>query len=140
MYASFKYTVHKEIFQILFRFAVTQLEKLANQQETISIIQSKNCEMEKTIAMLKHDLKECQRKYDNECENRKKAEAKVQELWTRIEHDQNLRAQLSVSSQQMNDKVSNLEKQIHELNEKIKIESENTLKFKKANTELLLVG
>lgn len=96
--------------------------------------------MEKSIAMLKHDLKEVQRKYDNEIENRRKAEAKVQELWTRVEHEQNLRSQVSASSQQMNEKVSSLEKQLRDFNEKIKVESENSAKFKKANAELLLVS
>lgn len=121
-----------------YRFALNQLENFANQQETISFLQSENRDMEKSIALLKHDLKESQRKLENELENRRKADAKVQEIWGRLEHEQNLRAQMSASTQQVGEKASSLEKQLRELNEKLKLEAENNMKMKKSNAELSL--
>ena len=122
------------------RFALTQLENFANQQETLSILQSENREMEKSIALLKHDLKEAQRRFDNELDNRRKAESKVQELYSHIETEKNIRSQIAMSNQQLNDKISSLEKQLQEIRDKMKIESENSMKLKKSNAELVMVN
>lgn len=106
----------------------------------MGILQSENREMEKTIALLKHDLKETQRRFDNELDNRRKADAKVQELYSHIETEKNIRSQIAMSNQQLNDKVSSLEKQLQEVREKMKVESENSMKLKKLNAELAMVS
>ncbi|GBN00144.1 Rho-associated protein kinase 1, partial [Araneus ventricosus] len=122
-----------------YRFSLKQLENFANQQQNVSTIEKENRELEKSVAMLKHDLKEVQRKLEYEMENRRNAEEKLDQLSNRIKEEKMLRAQVSASSSQMSEKVFNLEKELKELNEKIKVESENNLKLKKANAESLLV-
>ncbi|XP_055942528.1 rho-associated protein kinase 2-like [Argiope bruennichi] len=121
-----------------YRFSLKQLENFANQQQNVSTIEKENRELEKGVAMLKHDLKEVQRKLEYEMENRRNAEEKLEQLSNRIKEEKMLRAQVSASSSQMSEKVFNLEKELKELNEKIKVESENNLKLKKANAEALL--
>lgn len=73
-------------------------------------------------------------------ENRRNAEEKLEQLSNRIKEEKMLRAQVSASSSQMSEKVFSLEKELKELNEKIKVESENNLKLKKANAEAVLVS
>ncbi|GIX66903.1 rho-associated protein kinase 1 [Caerostris darwini] len=121
-----------------YRFSLKQLENFANQQQNVSVIEKENREMEKSVAMLKHDLKEVQRKLEYEMENRRNAEEKLDQLSNRIKEEKMLRAQVSASSSQMSEKVFNLEKEFKELNEKFKVESENNLKLKKSNAEALL--
>ncbi|GFR23942.1 rho-associated protein kinase 2 [Trichonephila clavata] len=121
-----------------YRFSLKQLENFANQQQNVSAIEKENRELEKSVAMLKHDLKEVQRKLEYEIENRRNAEEKLDQLSNRIKEEKMLRAQVSASSSQMSEKVFNLEKELKELNEKVKIETDNNLKLKKANAEALL--
>lgn len=127
-------------FKIYSRFALNQLENFANQQEMMSLMQSENRDMEKSIAILTHDLKEAQRRFDNEVDNRRKAEAKVQELCSHIETEKNVRCQITSSNQQLIDKVASLEKQLQEVREKMKSESESYMKLKKSHAELQLVS
>ncbi|EEC13851.1 Rho-associated kinase, putative, partial [Ixodes scapularis] len=79
-----------------------------------------------------------QRKYENECDNRRKLELKVQELWSKLECEQSSRAQLVAASQASSEKASGLEKQLWELNDKLKQEGDAVVKLKKANAELSL--
>lgn len=121
-----------------YRITLNQLENFVQQEETLKNLQGENRELEKKVAFLKHDLKEAQRKFENEIENRRKGEAKAQELWNRLEQEQGLRTQMSVSSQQIGEKVVNLEKQLRELNDKLKTEADINVKLKKSNGELSL--
>ncbi|KAG8183195.1 hypothetical protein JTE90_005646 [Oedothorax gibbosus] len=121
-----------------YRFSLNQLENFANQKETISAIEKENYEMEKCVAVLSHDLKEAQRKLDHELESRRKAEAKVEELWQQVDHEQSMCAQLSASRAQMNDRILGLENQLRDSNDKLKQESDQGCKLKKHNAELLL--
>ncbi|XP_015914615.1 rho-associated protein kinase 2 [Parasteatoda tepidariorum] len=119
-------------------FSLNQIETFASQQKDVAVLQNENRKMEKNVAVFKHDLKEAQRKLDHEVENRKKAESKAEEYWNWIEHEKNLRSQLSTSNHQMNEKASNLEKDLRELNDKLKLEADNNMKLKKSNAELKL--
>ncbi|XP_022252479.1 rho-associated protein kinase 2-like isoform X2 [Limulus polyphemus] len=123
-----------------YRVTLNQLEKFAHQEKTLYNIRNENRELEKYNALLRHDLRESQRKLENEIESRKKGESKVQELRIKLEQEQGLRAQLSSSSQQASDKVASFDKQIRELNEMLKIETENSMKLKKTNNELSLTN
>ncbi|XP_013777365.1 rho-associated protein kinase 2-like isoform X2 [Limulus polyphemus] len=121
-----------------YRMSLTQMEKFAHQENTIYSIRNENRELEKDNALLRHDLREVQRKLENEIESKRKGEVKLQELRTKLEQEQGLRVHLSSSSQQASDKVAAFEKQIRELNEKLKMEAENNNKLKKTNNELSL--
>ncbi|XP_054707053.1 rho-associated protein kinase 2-like [Uloborus diversus] len=116
-----------------YRFALTQLENFANQQERVSFIEKENREMEKSILMLKHDIKEAQRKFDNESQNRRKAEAL-------LIHEKNICSNLTSTTEQLNEKISMLERELRDLSDKLKVESESGMKFKKSNAELMLAN
>ncbi|RWS16484.1 rho-associated protein kinase 2-like isoform X1 [Dinothrombium tinctorium] len=112
---------------------LAQLDNLSHQSDSR---RNERLELEKSLAVAKHDLKEVQRKLEFEIENRKKADAKVNESWSKIEQEQNLRSQLTLSLQITTDKLVALEKQLSSVSEKLKNESEANVKLKKANTEL----
>lgn len=143
---------------IFIRITLNQLEK---QSETIVQLRNEKLETEKKLTISKHDCKEvrislflyniyfdriikndaflkAQRKLELECENRKKGEIKINELWTKLEQEQNLRSQLTHSAQVNNDKIACLEKQFAAISEKFKAETETNAKLKKSNAELTL--
>ena len=114
---------------------MTQLDK---QSDNIVLLRCEKLELEKNVTVLKHDIKEVQRKYELECDNRRKVETKMSELWTKLEQEQSVRSQLTHNNQHTNDKFSVLEKQFASLSEKLKTESENGVKLKKLNAELTI--
>ncbi len=81
---------------------------------------------------------QAQRKYELECDNRRKVESKVSELWAKLDQEQSLRSQLTHNTQHTNEKFASLEKQFATISEKLKTESENAVKLKKINAELTL--
>ncbi|CAN7975000.1 unnamed protein product [Ixodes persulcatus] len=128
----------KEEVEQKYRLTLKQLESLSQQTEQVSVLASDNRELNKKITLLSHESKESQRKYENECDNRRKLELKVQELWSKLECEQSSRAQLVAASQASSEKASGLEKQLWELNDKLKQEGDAVVKLKKANAELSL--
>ncbi|CAG2101932.1 unnamed protein product, partial [Medioppia subpectinata] len=126
--------INKEI-DNKYRITLTQLEK---QSDNLVALRSEKLEVEKALTVLRHDIKEAQRKYELECDNRRKVEIKVSELWAKLEQEQSLRSQLTHSTQHTNDKFVVLEKQFATLSEKFKTESETAVKLKKLNAELTL--
>jgi chromosome segregation ATPase len=78
------------------------------------------------------------RKFEVENEIRRKAESKVNEIWAKLEQEQNMRSQLAQTSQHASEKIACLEKQFANISDKFKTESENNVKLKKANAELTL--
>lgn len=91
---------------------------------------------DKEIALLRHDLKEIQRKADVECEARKKTEANLFDAKRRLEEEQSKRSKEISNLQNYNDKFNALEKQLSELREKLKHESEAAAKSRKQAAEL----
>ena len=121
-----------------YKIALAKLDNLSQQQDNITYLQKENLDLEKELTMMKQTLKEVNRKFEFEVECKRKAENKVNELWNKIEHEQNLRSQLSHSAQHSSEKINSLEKQLAQASEKIKSESELNVKLKKANAELNL--
>ena len=121
-----------------YKLAIAKLDNLSQQQDNITYLQNENLDLEKELTMAKQSLKELNRKLEFEVESKRKAENKVNELWNKIEHEQNLRSQLSHSFQHSTEKINSLEKQLSQASEKIKSESELNVKLKKANAELNL--
>ncbi|XP_064486905.1 rho-associated protein kinase 1-like isoform X2 [Ornithodoros turicata] len=126
----------KEEVEQKYRLILKQLESRSDQGEQLAQRTAENRELNKRITLLSHDAKEMQRKYENETEHRRKAEAKLQELWSKLESEQGARAQLLSSSQAASEKAAGLERQLWELNEKLKHEGDTVMKLKKANAEL----
>lgn len=91
---------------------------------------------DKEVALLKHDLKELQRKAEVESESRRKMEANYHDVKRRLEDEQNKRAKEISNLQNYNDKINALEKQLTELREKLKQESEAAAKSRKQAAEL----
>lgn len=91
---------------------------------------------DKEAALLKHDLKEMQRKAEVESETRRKVEANYHDMKRRLEDEQNKRAKEISNLQSYNDKINALEKQLTELREKLKQESEAAAKSRKQAAEL----
>lgn len=119
-----------------YRFVLGQLDSLTDQKENIGSLRDDKLSLEKSLAVLRHDFKESQRKLEQEQELRKKAEQRANELWSKLEHDQNYRMQLSMNVQHANEQIAALEKQLTTVSEKHKFESEANIKLKKMNAEL----
>ncbi|GIY60636.1 hypothetical protein CEXT_507581 [Caerostris extrusa] len=107
-----------------YRFSLKQLENFANQQQNVSVIEKENREMEKSVAMLKHDLKErktirnLEMQYEerlqqvsdrtSELENRKHA------LDLELERASIRENSLVVENREINNKFAELEKKLDE--------------------------
>ncbi|KAI8428208.1 hypothetical protein MSG28_002437 [Choristoneura fumiferana] len=116
---------------------------LCAQLEELSQRESRNkkiiADTDKDLALLRHDLKEIQRKAEAEVETRRKAEMNYSEAKRRLEEEQNKRAKEMSHLQSYNDKINALEKQLTELREKLKQESDSAVKARKQAAELTAV-
>lgn len=115
------------------KILVSQLETLARREAEM---REDTIRSEKEITILKHNVKEIQRKADNESELRRKTEAILNDVKKRLEDEQNKRTREMNNNQQHNDKINQLEKQVAELQEKLKGETDNVQRLRKQATEL----
>ncbi|KAK7574295.1 hypothetical protein V9T40_011486 [Parthenolecanium corni] len=92
--------------------------------------------LEKSLAMLKHDLRESTRKMENETECRKKVEAQLLEARKKLEEEQSKRTRELNNNQQVNEKIIGLEKQLADLQDKLKIEGDTSSRLRKQITEI----
>lgn len=114
------------------RLLVSQLDASSQREADL---RSDISALEKTLAILKHDLKEWQRKTENEIEARKKADAHLNDVKKMLEDERNKRMN---NNQQVNDKISVLEKQVIEKQEKLKNETEANSRLRKQVGELIV--
>ena len=91
---------------------------------------------EKEIALIRHELKETQRKAENDLEARKKAEAERAEIRKKLEDEMNKRTREQNNNHHVSEKIAGLEREKREMADKLKKETENIEKLKKVNTEL----
>ncbi|XP_062539982.1 rho-associated protein kinase 1 [Armigeres subalbatus] len=110
--------------------------ELITQRETD--IQNLANTYEKELTMLKHNFREMQRKADSEQETRRKMENLLLETKQRLEEEKSKRTREMNNNQQYNDKINMLEKQLIDIQEKYKNETENSQKMKKQLAELRL--
>ncbi|XP_039280679.1 rho-associated protein kinase 1 isoform X1 [Nilaparvata lugens] len=115
------------------RVLVTQLDAVTKRENEIREEASR---LEKSVTVLQHDFKETQRKWENETDLRRKAETHLNELRRKLEDEQNRRTREMNNNQHVNDKISLLEKQINEMQEKLKCESEAGIRWRKQAAEL----
>lgn len=91
---------------------------------------------DKELTMLKHDYRDAQRKIENEIEQKKKIESLLNETKKRLDDEHNKRSKEMSNNQQQIDKINMLEKQLADLREKVKNETDGNQKLKKQLTEL----
>lgn len=91
---------------------------------------------EKEFALVKHELKEAQRKAEQEQEARRKAESERGEIKRKLEDEMNRSTKTHINHVQASERITSLEKDKREMSEKLKKESEIVEKLKKQNTEL----
>lgn len=112
-----------------------QIEQLQHRDREISV-QITN--YDKELTMLRHNYREAHRKAENEIELRKKTENLFNETKKRLDDEQNKRTREMNNNQQHNDKINMLEKQLADMQEKMKNESDGHQKMKKQLAELRL--
>ncbi|KAL1494849.1 hypothetical protein ABEB36_010370 [Hypothenemus hampei] len=117
------------------RILIGQLEVLAQREGDL---RDEVTRYEKQVTLLKHNCKDLQRKADSESDLRKNTEKLLSDLKQKFEEEQNRRTKEMNNNQQHNDKIHLLEKQISEMQEKLKVETENCQRLRKQTTELTI--
>lgn len=113
--------------------SINELDE-ANQREVE--LRSSLGKKDKDNALIKHELKEAQRKADQESEWRKKADNERAELRKKLEDETNRRTKEQNNNHQVSEKIAGLEKEKREVSERLKKELETSEKLKKLNSEL----
>ncbi|XP_064626393.1 rho-associated protein kinase 2-like isoform X3 [Lineus longissimus] len=117
------------------KYAVTikDLDRISAEEHSMRQITN---EYERNIALIKHDMKEAARKYDLEQESHRNTEKKLQEVEYMLNNERKAKQNMAYDSDKVSERVSFLERQITELTDNLKQESDNCLKFKKMYGEL----
>ncbi|XP_012943125.1 rho-associated protein kinase 2 [Aplysia californica] len=116
-----------------YKSTLEEIDRLTQEESTLK---RDYMELERSIALIKHDLKETQRKLEMEADNKKKVEYMLRDKEKQLETEINARLQMSTSSAHSNEKMTSLEKSISELNEKLRLEVEVSNKQKKTTSDL----
>lgn len=114
----------------------SQIEQVKQREREVS---AQITNYDKELTMLKHSYREAQRKAENEIELRKKTENLLSETKKRLDDEQNKRTKEISNNQQQNDKINMLEKQLTDIRDKVKNESDGNHKLKKQLAELSLI-
>lgn len=117
------------------RILIAQLDNLAQREMEV---RDEATKYEKELTLLRHNYKEIQRKVDNESDLRRKTEKILAELKKRLEEEQNKRRRVMNNNQQHNDKINMLEKQLMDVQEKLKVEADNCQRLRKQAAELTM--
>lgn len=91
---------------------------------------------DKDAALVKHDLKESQRKVEQETDSKRKAERELAEMRKRLEDEQNRTKQQLNNHHAVSERITNLEKEKRDVTDRLKKEVESTEKLKKLNAEI----
>ncbi|XP_023949455.2 rho-associated protein kinase 2 [Bicyclus anynana] len=110
-----------------------QLEELSQRESRSKKIIA---DTDKELALLKHDLREIQRKAEIEAEARRKADFNYSDIKRRFDEEQSKRVKEMNNLHIYNEKINALEKQLTEMREKLKQESEAAAKSRKQAAEL----
>ena len=119
-----------------YRQTLQQLEDVSRQESRVGSLRDDKLSLEKTVAVLKHDLKESSRRFEQEIDLRMKAESKMKELAAKVEENQSQRVQMGINLQHSQEKITSLEKQLEIISEKLRLETEANVRLKKSNAEL----
>lgn len=113
--------------------AQTDLDRLQIEEATVK---NELREMERTMALLKHEVKETQRRLDQESEARKKAERLMGEKEKKIEAMVKSRQEIDRGSAQSSEKLAAMEKSLNEANDKLRTEIDSANKQRKTVGDL----
>lgn len=89
------------------------------------------CDMERNMALIKHELKETQRRLEHESQGRLRVEHLVHDKERQLEKEINMRLQRETNSAHSSEKLVTVEKSLNEMSEKLRTELENSNKQKK---------
>jgi len=106
----------------------------ANQRENEA--RTEFVRIERELALVRHEVKESNRKVEHEVESRRKAEQERTEIRKKLEDETNRRTKEQNNNQHVVEKISNLEKERAQLSERLKKEQETVEKLKKTVAEL----
>lgn len=106
---------------------------LTEQTEARKKVEALNRDLERERALYKHDMKEHQRKLEYELNAKKQFELKAQELLAKLDSDYDIKEE----SNKLQRKIQAIEKENNELKEKLRIETETTVKLKKVENDLM---
>lgn len=109
------------------------LDRLSQEEATLK---RDLCEMERNMALIKHELKETQRRLEQESQARVKMEHLVHDKEKQLEKETNMRLQHKTNSAHSNEKLATLEKSLNDMSEKLRAELENSNKQKKALSDM----
>jgi DNA repair exonuclease SbcCD ATPase subunit len=106
--------------------------KLDEVEKRESELRAEVTNFERTVTILKHDLKEAHRKAEAELDSKRGLEANLQRLQQRLDDE------LSKRSRDVGafERVSSMEKQISELNDKLKTENDLANRLRKQITDI----
>lgn len=131
---------HERMFKVKLEAKERELESLLSEMQNLSRhnaeIGEEASKSIKELTMLKHDYKELQRKADIENEQRRKAEHLLNDYKKLLEEEQNKRTREMNSNAQHNDKINMLEKQVIDMQEKLKGETDSGQRLRKQAAEL----
>merc|ERR1719507_2678622 len=106
----------------------------ANQRENEA--RTEFVRVERDLALVRHEMKECTRRVEQEVDTRRKAEQERTEIRKKLDDEINKRTKEQNNNQHVVEKISNLEKERSQLAERLKKEQENVEKLKKSVAEL----
>lgn len=112
-----------------------QLDAISKRE---SELQELSSQYEKELALEQHNYRVAMQKVEQEMEQRKKVEALLAETQFNLDNEQKIRNREMNNNQHHNDKIVTLEKQLKEMEQNYKNETETTQKLKKHAAELSL--
>jgi len=111
-------------------------EDLNNKCQDEKILNSKLYELERKNVVLATENKEAQRKYELELENRRTLERNLEEIQRLFDNERHMKNQMGVTNREWTEKITSLERQCNEANEKLKIELDTNIRLKKQHQEI----
>ncbi|KAF4532249.1 hypothetical protein B566_EDAN004335 [Ephemera danica] len=118
-----------EELQTKHRTIVAQLEELRQREAEA---RAEATEFEKTVTILRHDLKELQRKVESESESRRNVETNLARAQKRLDEELSKKGREAAASE----RAISLDKQVSELQDKLKAETETGVRLRKQVSEL----
>ncbi|XP_014236609.1 rho-associated protein kinase 1 isoform X1 [Trichogramma pretiosum] len=114
----------------------TLLNQLAALSETESQLREEASRADTELSIVRRNCRESARRIEQEMELRRKAEQSLNELKKKFDEEQTKRARDASSSQASTEKISNLEKQVKELQSKLERETEMITRLRKQAAEI----
>ncbi|CAF3051750.1 unnamed protein product [Rotaria sp. Silwood2] len=99
-------------------------------------LNSKLYELERKNVVLTTENKEIQRKYERELENRQTFERNLEETQCLLDDERQVKNLTDITNREWTDKLTNLERQLNETNDKLKIELNSNIQLKKQHQDI----